>query len=160
MELNLRWAMNKNILMQLRKKGLTINFVSVSGEFKKIKVTPHHLIKGETLYWLQTRKKEIAHLLKKEIKLKALIEQVAKQSNYSEDNQEQEIEELFQETLENYSLDDAIASFQLTRDRQAKLIPEHYTKSVSCRCCGDVKLWEQCPEVILGCPMCLERLSE
>lgn len=152
--------MNENILMQLRKKGLTINFVSISGDINKIKVTPHHLVKGEVLYCLQTRKKEIAYLLKKEIKLKALIEQVAKQNNYNEENHEQEIGELFQETIENYSLDDAIASFQLTRDRQAGLIPAHYTKSVSCKCCGDVKLWEQCPDVILGCSMCLEHLSE
>ena len=144
--------MSKNILMQLRKKGLTLNFVSISGEINKIKVAPHHLVKGEALYWLQTRKKEI--------KLKALIEHVAKHGNYDEKNHEQEIEDMFQETLESYSLDDAIASFQLTRDRQARLTPEHYTKSVCCKCCGDVKLWEQCPDTVLGCPMCLECLSE
>lgn len=149
--------MNENILAQLRKKGLILDFAPW-GESDKLKVTPRHLIKGEALYWLQTRKKEIVSLLKKEKKLRTLIEQVAKQGNYNEN--EQEIEEMFQETVENYSLDDAIASFQLTRDRQSGLIPEHYTKSVSCKCCGDVKLWEQCPEVILGCPMCLECLTE
>lgn len=122
-------------------------------------MTPRHLIKGEVLYWLQTHKKEILSLLKKEKKLKTLIEQVAKNGHCPKEELEMEVEKTFQDVIKNYSLDAAIASFQLTCDRQARLIPEHYTKAVSCKCCGDVKLWEQCPEVILGCPMCLERLS-
>lgn len=149
--------MNENILTQLRKKGLSFDFVSWGGE-TKIKISPRHLIKGEALYWLKTQKKEIVSLLKKEKKLRALIEQVAINGHCLQEKLEEEVEETFQDVIKHHSLDDAITAFQLTCDRQAKLIPEHYTKPVNCLCCGDVKLWNECPENLLGCPMCLERL--
>tara|TARA_R110000868_G_scaffold380784_4_gene647024 strand:+ start:19438 stop:19950 length:513 start_codon:yes stop_codon:yes gene_type:complete len=34
-------------------------------------------------------------------------------------------------------------------------IPEHYTKTVHCQHCGEVKLWEGCADTVLGCPWCL-----
>lgn len=39
--------------------------------------------------------------------------------------------------------------------QQQGIVPPHYTKSVECQHCGIVKLWEACPEYVLGCPWCL-----
>lgn len=34
------------------------------------------------------------------------------------------------------------------------LVPTYYTKTVHCQNCGDVKLWPECPDKVLGCPWC------
>jgi hypothetical protein len=36
-------------------------------------------------------------------------------------------------------------------------LPDHYIKLVQCLHCGPVKLWESCPDVVLGCPWCLTK---
>jgi hypothetical protein len=148
--------MNKNLLTQLREKGLALELIHVNPACKKLKATPSHLIVGEARYWLQTRKQEIISLLKKENKLRRLIEKVGYRDNWSLE----EMEEMFQYALKNFSLEEAIDSYQTTLERQAHLIPAHYTKSVHCKGCGDVTLWESCPEKILGCPLCLDQLGE
>jgi len=38
--------------------------------------------------------------------------------------------------------------------RRMGVIPEHYTQDMHCLNCGDVKLWEGCPEIVQGCPWC------
>lgn len=147
--------MNKNLLTQLREKGLTLKLICFPDNYSWLKTTPRHLIVGEARYWLQTRQQEIISLLKKENKLRRLIEKVGYCDNWSLE----EMEEMFQYALKSFSLEEAINSYQTTLERQARLIPTHYTKSVHCKGCGDVTLWESCPEKILGCPLCLDQLA-
>lgn len=49
---------------------------------------------------------------------------------------------------------DALKIIELIRRR---ITPPTYTKIVKCYECGEVKLWEGCPEYVLGCPYCLVR---
>ena len=34
------------------------------------------------------------------------------------------------------------------------IAPKHYTQSVICTNCGEVKLWQGCAKYVLGCPWC------
>ena len=147
--------MPKNLLTQLREKGLSLELIYMTKDCRKLKATPWHLIKGEARYWLISRKQEIINLLEKENKLKRLIERIGYRDNWSLE----EIEEMYESALKNHSLEEAIESYQITAQRQTGLIPKHYNKSVHCRGCGDVKLWQSCPEQIVGCPLCLNYLS-
>lgn len=148
--------MTKNLLTQLREKGLALDLIYFTEKTIKLRVTPPQLITGEARYWLISRKLEIINLLKKENKLKRLIERVGYRDNWSLE----EIEVMYQSALKNHSLEEAIESYQITVQRQSGLIPTHYNKSVHCRGCGDVKLWQSCPEQIVGCPLCLNYLSQ
>ncbi len=148
--------MNKNLLAQLREKGLAVELIYITEKTIKLRVTPPQLIIGEARYWLISRKQEIISLIEKENKLKRLIERVGYRDNWSLE----EIESMYQSALKNNSLEEAIESYQITVQRQSGLIPTHYSKTVHCRGCGNVKLWQSCPEQIVGCPLCLNYLSQ
>jgi len=36
-------------------------------------------------------------------------------------------------------------------------VPDGYIKTVYCQHCGDVQLWPECPNEVLGCPWCLRK---
>lgn len=44
-----------------------------------------------------------------------------------------------------------------TRQREAGIVPGHYTGTTECRGCGPVPIWEGAPERVDGCPWCLNR---
>ena len=43
--------------------------------------------------------------------------------------------------------------------RHRGIVPDHYTSTTTCKCCGPVPIWEGCPSEVLGCPWCLNRLT-
>jgi len=47
------------------------------------------------------------------------------------------------------------SSVRIKNQRQSGLIPESYTKTVHCKHCGGIKLWEGSPDSVKGCPWCL-----
>lgn len=42
-----------------------------------------------------------------------------------------------------------------TRQMRDGNVPSYYTKRVICQHCGEVKLWQQAADYVLGCPWCL-----
>ena len=48
-----------------------------------------------------------------------------------------------------------VSAYETNQQLQAGITPSWYTKTVQCKACGDVKLWEGCPDEVLGCPWCL-----
>ena len=40
------------------------------------------------------------------------------------------------------------------------IVPGHYIATTECQRCGPVPIWEGCPPRVLGCPWCLNRLSQ
>jgi hypothetical protein len=46
------------------------------------------------------------------------------------------------------------------RMRERGITPPHYTKTVICKHCGTVKLWEGASNYVLGCPWCLQIATE
>jgi len=148
--------MKKNLLTQLRLKGLSVTLVRVNNKLQ-LNVTPWHLIKGEARYWLISRKKELYSLLKQETQLKKLITQVGHHDHWSEE----EITAVFLDTIKTHALDTAIASYQITAQRQTGIIPDHYTQAVFCKGCQkSVNLWPECPTEVLSCPYCPSHLKK
>ena len=45
------------------------------------------------------------------------------------------------------------------RDMANGKVPNHYTKAAECTHCGPVWLWEDAPDVVMGCPWCFVRVA-
>lgn len=50
-------------------------------------------------------------------------------------------------------------AIQTRRMRESGLRPAHYTKAAECTHCGPVWLWEDAPDVVMGCPWCFVRVA-
>ena len=51
---------------------------------------------------------------------------------------------------------DSLATEQI---REGGSVPDHYSATTECKCCGPVPIFEGCPPEVGGCPWCFNRLK-
>ena len=55
-------------------------------------------------------------------------------------------------------LKDFAAMAMIMEMREQGILPDHYTATSTCKQCGPVPIWQDCPPEVLGCPWCFNRL--
>ncbi len=50
-------------------------------------------------------------------------------------------------------------AIQTRRMREHGEVPAHYTATTTCKHCGPVPIFPGCPETVLGCPWCFNRVK-
>ena len=52
-----------------------------------------------------------------------------------------------------------MAMVEITRMRLLGEVPSHYTSTTTCRRCGEVPIFDGCPDSVEGCPWCWNRVQ-